>query len=74
MSEQEEQFLAATVAESAGIPRKRDERANDSESSEVNLLKRQIRYANQNIEFLQGYHQLFSNFSPNAEKSVVTKY
>ena len=71
MSEQEEQ-LAAT--ESAGIPRKRDERGNDSESSEVNLLKRQIRYAQQNIEFLQGYHQLFSNFSPDSEKSVVTKY
>lgn len=55
MSEQEE-HLAAT--ESAGIPRKRDG-ANDSDSSEVNLLKRQIRYANQNIEFLQGNHYFF---------------
>ena len=50
MSDQEE-HLAAT---SAGIPRRRDE-ADDSESPEVNLLKRQLRYAQQNIEFLQGY-------------------
>jgi len=53
MSEQEE-HLAAT--ESAGIPRKRNG-ANDLDSSEVNLLKRQIRYTQQNIEFLQDSHK-----------------
>ena len=50
MSDQEEHLLAAT---SAGVTRRRDE-TDESDSPEVSLLKRRLRYANQNIEFLQG--------------------
>ncbi|CAG5113485.1 Oidioi.mRNA.OKI2018_I69.chr2.g7589.t1.cds [Oikopleura dioica] len=52
MSDQEEHLLAAT---SAGATRRRDD--DESDSPEVSLLKRRLRYANQNIEFLQDSHK-----------------